>query len=304
MKMKLFFFLLSSLTIVLTGCKTQMRDFGYDKPYEFTSKDVRRYKYLDGKFREAYDQALKNKDWAKAKIERDQILGELMYLIEASHGDYERSMRFHKTTFDVITDFTLLGLTGAGAVTGGAETKAILAAVATGVKGAELSVNTRLFKDQTIEAIQAQMRAAQAQRKEAILRRIDKPATEYTLELGLSDIVQYYYDGTLTRAFQNLVADAKEKEKKAEVGVTKALLSKATPEQIQNIGKLTDMLDKLVTAGDRAKAIQILKAMPGGFSDDPKIADDEIFIKLQDKINEATTNPTLLKKLNEEFNKN
>lgn len=224
MKLNLLVFIVL-VSWLAAGCRTKMRDYGYRKPYDFSTTKVRKYKFHNTDFRKAYDEARATgtQGEAIAKSERNAILGELMYVIETEHGDYERRMRFDHTAWGIITDFALLGLTGATAVTGGAETKAILGAIATGVKGAELSVNKRLFQDQAIEAIQAEMRAAQAKKKAEIIDRMRQSTGIYTLELGLADIVQFYHEGTLTRAFQNLVGDAKDKEKEQKAKVAEAL---------------------------------------------------------------------------------
>ena len=303
MKQKIISLSLFLLFIVMVnGCKSP--DWGYSKPYDFASRKVRKHNYVDGSFRRAYDQAKAANDEAAAKRERDQILGELMYIIDADHGDFERSMQAHATAFEVLSDFTVLGLTGAGAVTGGAETKAILSAIASGVMGAQLSVNKRVFRDKTIEALQAQMRAAQTQRKAVIIRRMKQSTDDYTLELGLSDIVQYYYDGTLTRALQNMVADAKDKEKQAEISVSANLLP-ASPVEIATVEGLTDQLGALVKNPDqaaaRAEAQRILKALDVAV--DPKETNDQLYQKLQGQINTAATNHILLPKLSGAFAK-
>jgi hypothetical protein len=299
------FSLLLLLIVTVNGCKSP--DWGYSKPYNFASQKVRKHNYVDGSFRRDYDQAKAANDEASARRERNQILSELMYIIDADHGDYERSTQAHATAFEVLSDFTVLGLTGAGAVTGGAETKSILSAIASGVMGAQLSVNKRVFRDKTIEALQAQMRAAQTQRKAEIISRMKQTTDDYTLELGLSGIVQYYYDGTMTRALQNMVADAKEKEKQAEISVSTNLLmlDKASKVEITTVEGLTDQLGALVKNPDqaaaRAEAQRILKALD--MTVDPKETNDQLYQKLQDQINTATTNHTLLPKLSGAFAK-
>ena len=294
--------LLLLFIVTVNGCKTP--DWGYRKPFEFSSQKVRKLNYVDGSFRRGYDEAKAANDEVAAKRERDQILSELMYVIDAAHGDYERAMQAHATAFEVVSDFALLGLAGAGATVGGAETKAIISAISGGVKGAELSVNKRVFRDKTIEALQAQMRAAQTRRKAEIIRRMKRPTADYTLELGLSDIVQYYYDGTLTRALQNLVADAKEKEKQAEGNVsTNLFLRRASAVEITTVEHLTDQLDALVRNPDqttaRAKAERILKAL--GVEVQPNETAQQLYLKLQEQIDATDTDRSLLPKLSKAF---
>ena len=158
----------------------------------------------------------------KAKIARDQIIGELMAAVEMQHGEYEREMRFRKTTGGIAFDFAELGLTGAAALVGGAEVKGILAAIATGVKGAELSVNRRVWEEMTLQAVQSQMRSAMISRKAQILLSMEKPVSNYSLELGLADVSEMFYDGTITRAMQALVKDANASETVARGALLKA----------------------------------------------------------------------------------
>ena len=84
--------LLLPFIVTVNGCKSP--DWGYGKPYEFASQKVRRHNYVDGSFRQAYDKAKAANDEAAARRERDQILGELMYIIDAEHGDGNRDRQF------------------------------------------------------------------------------------------------------------------------------------------------------------------------------------------------------------------
>lgn len=212
-------------SLLLPGCCLYNAEkiSGYNRPYNFTSEKVRKHNYNTTAFRTNYDNFLNHSNiftdsnlLEHARVERNQILTELLNIIEAEHGEYERSMLFRKSTTEMIFDFAELGLSGAGTVVGGASTKAILAAIATGTKGAEISVNKRVFHDQAIEAIQAQMRAAQKSRKAQIIESMQTNVLAYPLELGLADVVEFYYDGTLTRAFQAMLQDAKKKEEAAQ----------------------------------------------------------------------------------------
>ena len=67
------------------------------------------------------------------------------------------------------------------------------------------------------------MRAAMLKRKAEILQRMGTSVERYPLELGLGDIVDYYYDGTFTRAFQNLVSESKRQEQEAGAAVSETI---------------------------------------------------------------------------------
>jgi hypothetical protein len=212
--MKTRLLLLALLPFILAGCAETVT--GYKRPYDFVSPTVRKNSYKNRNFRKAYDDMVANKQFDEAKMERNQILSELMAIIEAEHGEYERSMLFRKSLWDTVLDFTELGLTGAAAVSGGAQTKAILAAIAAGTKGAEISIDKNVLHDHAVEAIQTQMRATQKLRKAQVIQSMQTNVTAYPLDLGLADIFEFYYDGTIARAFQNMVKDAKDKEEDAD----------------------------------------------------------------------------------------
>ena len=220
-------FLLTALPLLLAGCAETIT--GYNRPYNFTAPEVRKHDYRSTAFRTNYDNLLSQSNFItsvnsleRARMERNQILTELIGIIEAEHGEYERAMVLRKSTMEMIFDFAELGLSGAGTVVGGEGTKAILAAIATGTKGADISLNKRVFHDQAVEALQAQMRAAQKDRKAQMIQSMTNSVLAYPLEMGLADVVGFYYDGTLTRAFQNMVKDAKDKEEESDTELSVA----------------------------------------------------------------------------------
>ena len=91
------------------------------------------------------------------------------------------------TSSRLVLPRAVLGVTSAGAVAGGAATKAVLSAVAGGIVGSKLAVNKELLAQQAMEAIQAQMRANMQLRKATIITNMTNTVDKYPLELGLSD---------------------------------------------------------------------------------------------------------------------
>jgi hypothetical protein len=224
--------LLMLLMFATSGCALLPPDYGYKRPFAFGPDKQKLAEYKTGEFRVTYDalarQGVTNQEKsAEARLERNRIVTELLYSIDAAHGQFTRDSLANKGWLDVGSDFAILGLSGAGAVVGGAGTKAILAAIVGGVQGAQLTVNKRVFREQAIEALEAEMSAAMMARKAEILERMKKSVDEYSLDLALSDIVEYYYDGTFTRAFQNLVAQAKQQQTESEKAVKKAIRPEA-----------------------------------------------------------------------------
>ena len=211
------------------GCaNSKYKDYGYERPFEFENKKMANHNYLAKRgskdyFRNTYDDAIKANNTNGAVQERNAILSELMYMVDGAHGEFERNTRFWKDAADFFADIAVLGVNGAGTVTGGAETKAIMNAIAGGITGSKLAVNKDLFQEQAIEAIESQMNASMKDRKAQIIISMRNDVSTYPLELGLSDVVNYYYDGTYARALQNILQTAKDKENTADAAVMDAI---------------------------------------------------------------------------------
>jgi hypothetical protein len=241
--------------LLLTGCAMTPPDYGYTRPFKFGPRKAVVKTYDTGHFRTNYDALVAGGETDKAKAERDRIVFELLYFIDSSHGQFERDTTASKVWVDVGSDFAILGLSGAGTVAGGEATKAILAAIVGGIQGAQLTVNKRVFRDHAIEALQAQMNAAMMKRKAEIITRMKKGVEDYPLDLALSDVVEYYYDGTFTRAFQNLVTESKKQEEVASGEVSKAIKA-ATEGQIDDLSFITAQIKAIRTAADEQKALE------------------------------------------------
>jgi len=244
--------------LLLTGCASHF-DYGFKKPFEFGPTKADLSSYEKGTFRADYDRMVKTNNLVGARIERDRILQQLMYYITASHGQFTRNTTATKEWIDVGSDFAILGLAGAGTIVGGEEVKAILAAITTGVQGAQMTVNKRVFREQAIEALQLQMRAAMMRRKAEILDRMKQGVDVYSLDLGLNDIVEYYYDGTFTRAFQNLVSGAKKQEESANQDISDTIKTPASQPQIDDMKFITGQIKEIRTAADKTKALDRAK---------------------------------------------
>lgn len=218
-------------------------DYGYKRPFNFEDPKYLKNDYTNPNnpkwFRHQYDVDMAANDFDNARLERDQILSELMYAIDAAHGQYERNTRIGKDTLDFISDIGILGTNAAGTVTGTAEIKSILHAISGGIASTQSAATNRFLADQAIEAIQTQMRAQMKERKADIIKNMQQDVKKYTLDMGLSDIVNYYYDGTFTRALQNMTKSATDKEQQAKTDVKDAINGTKTT-TTTNVTKDTD----------------------------------------------------------------
>jgi hypothetical protein len=116
-------------------------------------------------------------------------------------------------------DIATLGLTAASTVVGGAETKTILSAIATGVVGVNASIDKEVFQNNTVQALQLQMRSMRSTAEANLNAGMKQLIKDYPLQNGIRDIVAYYYAGSLNDALIGLVqhssSDAQASQAKA-----------------------------------------------------------------------------------------
>jgi hypothetical protein len=139
---------------------------------------------------------------------RDTVAYSRMEVIDINYYDFEAKLTGTYNLLDVGADFTTLILSGLGATTGAAATKAALAAASAGVIGANAAVNTDLFYKKTLPALVAQMRAGRQTMLVAIKYGLTNPVSKYSLDQALNDINSYYVAGTLPSAVSQVTSQA------------------------------------------------------------------------------------------------
>lgn len=161
-------------------------------------------------FRNVYDAAAG--DPAKQRIIRDQILLEMMGVLNENYKQFESNLRDDVTVKNVAIQIASLGTSAAGAAVGSAATKTVLAAITTGLIGANAIVDKQVFFEQSVQALQLQMQSDRAAVQAKIYEGLQKPVDKYPLEMGLNDMLSLYYAGTVTQALQSLVTTTNEKK--------------------------------------------------------------------------------------------
>jgi hypothetical protein len=148
---------------------------------------------------------------------RNAIIYEYEWLIDNVYGNYENSFFTGQAYMGTAADAAVLGLSAAGAVTGTAQLKAILAAVAGGVTGLRASYEHNFFDAATREVIVETMHAA----RDTVRARIaageatcltatvcPSTGTAYTLEDGFADLQAYFSAGTVMGALLTISGSA------------------------------------------------------------------------------------------------
>lgn len=141
----------------------------------------------------------------KAKV-RNAILNDLMAVIDFNYHEFEAGLRTDKAVKDTAAEIVTLGLTAASTAVGGEEAKTILSAIATGVVGANSSLDKNVLQNNTIQTLELEMRALRAEKERDLLNGMANSDAHYPLQSGIRDVIAYYYAGSLTDAMLGLVA--------------------------------------------------------------------------------------------------
>jgi hypothetical protein len=187
--------------LFFTGCaatrasKPGLVDAARLPSFNYTSPRAANY-YLT-----AYDKATPAD---KAKV-RNAILNDLMAVIDLNYHEFETRLRSDKALKDTSAEIVTLGLTAASTAVGGNEVKTILSAIATGVVGANSSLDKNVLQNNTIQALELEMRALRAEKERDLLSGMADSDAHYPLQSGIRDVIAYYYAGSLTDAMLGLV---------------------------------------------------------------------------------------------------
>jgi hypothetical protein len=188
--------------LVLTGCST----FRAAKPPLINTARLPSFNYTNPRaanyYLTVYDKAVPAD---KARV-RNAILNDLMAVIDLNYHEFEAGLRTDKALKDTSAEIVTLGLTAASTAVGGEEAKTILSAIATGVVGANSSLDKNLLQNNTIQTLELEMRALRAQKERDLLNGMAESDAHYSLQTGIRDVIAYYYAGSLTDAMLGLVA--------------------------------------------------------------------------------------------------
>ena len=154
---------------------------------------------------------------ARRRDYRDGVILARMRAYDLGFEIFEKAIHNEKNASTVVTDWAALGVSGYGAVGGGAATKAILHAISGGLTGARLVVDKTAYYEKTMPALLAQMEASRSQMRANIRAALKQSAEQYPLAAALQDLDLYYKVGTIPGAViainKSAGADAKKSDK-------------------------------------------------------------------------------------------
>ena len=136
--------------------------------------------------------------------------------IDKAYASFKNSFFGDQAATDTAFDIVQIGLGSAGTLAGGAGTKAILAAISTGIAGSRLSFSKNFFKEKTPDLLLGRMDALRADQWKLIFGKLKADADGYSWWEADRDLVAYYQAGSLEAAFQDIVAESGASTKKSE----------------------------------------------------------------------------------------
>jgi hypothetical protein len=151
------------------------------------------------------------------KNKRDEVISARLVMINLEYLKWLRTITADKQLLDTATDVLVMSVNLAATATTGATAKTILSAVAAGVTGTKTSIDKNYYYEKTLPAIVAAMNA---QRKQVLVRILEgmkqDKLEDYTFEVALADVYEYYQAGSFMGAIMAIQADSGAKESKAD----------------------------------------------------------------------------------------
>ncbi len=187
--------------LVLTGCAT----IRATKPPLINIARLPSFNYTSPRAANYYLTVYNNAAPADKARVRNAILNDLMAVIDLNYHEFEAGLRTDKALKDASAEIVTIGLTAASTAVGGEEAKTILSAIATGVVGANSSLDKNVLQNNTVQALELEMRALRAGKERDLLNGMSESDAHYPLQSGIRDIIAYYYAGSLTDAMLGLV---------------------------------------------------------------------------------------------------
>lgn len=192
---------------------------------------------LNTQLEDAYKAALG--DPVKRRQLRDEIVYGRMHVYDMEFTLFVRDLSAGNNTFSVGTDFAALALSGLGATTGNAATKAALAAASGGVLAANGAVNKDIFYQKTVPAIIAQMEADRENAEATIVNNLaNLNDDQYPLQRAVLDLDRLNDAGNLNSAIATITKSAADQKAVAQhlidANRTTAYTSDASAQRLEN----------------------------------------------------------------------
>lgn len=139
-----------------------------------------------------------------ARAVRDQMVYRILAETELHFRVYETKLRVSRGRLRFGSDLLQLSLASSAGIVNGERGKTILATLLSATTGASLSYSQSFFEEKTTEAILARVNRDRSLIRSRIVGRLEEPAAEYPFEAAWSDLIEFFYAGTLESGLRSL----------------------------------------------------------------------------------------------------
>ena len=214
---------------VLSGCAGLS---GYpDDPQNATNLTILRNTYFSPDSEDRYKAA----GTAERQGIRNEIVLKRMQIYDMEFSLFARDLSSANNSISIGSDLTALALSGLGATTGNAATKAALSAASGGVIAANGAIDKDLFYQKTVPAIIAQMQANRVKAETTVLQGLQKTDADYPLPRADLDLDVLNDAGSLNAAIATITqasTNAKE-QTQANMDTYRSLAMSRTASSVQ-----------------------------------------------------------------------
>ncbi len=254
---------------------------------------------------DSYRASVKAAKTDDAKTERNQIVYRVLAQLDAAYGQFEITLTTTRAGYETAGAAANLGLTAAATVVGATDIKDILTATSTAFQGTQVSFDKNFFAQQTTQALVSQMRASRKTLQAQIIQSLTtKDVISYPLEAAWTDIIGYYYAGTLPSALVSVASKSGSDDVKADQTLVNAkALTAFTPAQAQSAitirSAYTQISQQLKSSDTAASATATLKKIltTAGVNFSSTASSSDLLTSLQNAMADAASDPSLLDKL-------
>jgi len=203
--------------LLLSGCSTFERHMQKENPKNVLHANWNEKvasDFISGNYSKKYDELECLSVPQKATAERNKQLDRFLIGVDTYYYKNKNALITGRGINDTTSDIIQLGLTGTASFASGG-TANVLAAVATALNGAKLSIDKNLFADKSPLLIVSKMEQIRLSK----LNQINKNRLldcNYSLNSAMKDALEYYYLGTVNGALLALFTDTGEKMQKAQ----------------------------------------------------------------------------------------
>jgi hypothetical protein len=150
---------------------------------------------------------------------RNKLITARTYAIDVQFSAFEEDLFRQAREAGFAATLTTLGLTAAGAVAGAGTTQ-VLSAIAAGITGSRAAFEREVLAERTVLAIHTSMRANRMIVLARIRQGLRQSVSDYPLAAGLTDVEDYYFQGTVLGALIGITQAVGVKAEEAERNLT------------------------------------------------------------------------------------